>query len=110
MAPYAKGQSGNPAGRRPGTPNRVTAVVREAVLAAFDEVGGKDYLVQVARNEPKVFCALLARLVPTQVRAELETTLPVVVLRDYTGLENGRDGANEGCPEGLDALEQGRCS
>ena len=82
MAPYAKGQSGNPAGRRPGTPNRITAVVREAVLAAFDEVGGKDYLVQIARNEPKVFCALLARLVPTQVRAELETTLPVVVLRD----------------------------
>ena len=70
MAPYAKGQSGNPAGRRPGTPNRITAVVREAVLAAFDEVGGKDYLVEVARNEPKVFCALLARLVPTQVRAE----------------------------------------
>ena len=109
MAPYAKGQSGNPAGRRPGTPNRVTAVVREAVLAAFDEVGGKDYLVQVARDEPKVFCALLARLVPTQVRAEIESTLPVVVLRDYTGLGTGRDGANEGCPEGH-ALEHGRRS
>ena len=51
------------------------------------------------RDEPKVFCALLARLVPTQVRAELESTLPVVVLRDYTG--TGEDGANAGGASGV---------
>ena len=85
MARFVKGQSGNPAGRHPGTPNRVTSAVREAVLAAFDEVGGKNYLVRLAQDDPKTFCALLARLVPMQLRAELDGTDTVVVIRDYTG-------------------------
>jgi len=29
---------------------------------AFTEAGGVDYLLWVARKEPKVFCALLAKL------------------------------------------------
>ena len=52
------------AGRPLGTPNRVGAIVKEAILAAFDKVGGAAYLEQVARQEPKAFCTLLAKLVP----------------------------------------------
>ena len=39
-------------GRKPGTSNRMTREVREAILRAFDQVGGEDYLVQVARDDP----------------------------------------------------------
>ena len=57
-----------PRARREGA----TAAVKEAIVAAFHEVGGKDFLVEVARSDPKVFCTLLSKLVPAQVRAELE--------------------------------------
>jgi len=63
------------AGRPLGTPNRVGAIVKEAILAAFDRVGGVAYLEQVARQEPKAFCTLLAKLVPKN-----ETPTPVATL------------------------------
>jgi hypothetical protein len=85
--PFEKGHQKH-GGRTRGTPNRLPAKVKEAIQAAFDEVGGKDYLVEVARTDPRVFCALLAKLVPAEVRAEVEGgSLPtVVIVRDYTGL------------------------
>ncbi len=63
-------------GREKGTPNKATAAVKEAIVAAFHEVGGKDYLVLVARSDPRVFCTLLSKLVPAQIRAELEGSEP----------------------------------
>ena len=51
-------------GRKPGARNKTTAAVKEAILRAFEEVGGKSYLVDVARKDHKTFCALLGRLVP----------------------------------------------
>ncbi|MGE0258102.1 MAG: hypothetical protein AB7H71_14455 [Alphaproteobacteria bacterium] len=37
------------------------------LITALDRAGGEDYLVQQARENPKAFMSLLARLVPTQV-------------------------------------------
>lgn len=34
---FKKGQSGNPTGRKPGTPNNATATAREAISAALDK-------------------------------------------------------------------------
>ena len=52
-------------GRKPGTPNKLTADVREAINAAFGEVGGTAYLVEIAKADPRTFCTLLSKLVPT---------------------------------------------
>jgi len=38
-------------------------------MNAFEKVGGEDYLVKVARQNPQVFCALLARILPLQLQA-----------------------------------------
>jgi hypothetical protein len=65
----------NRGGRPLGTPNRVGVIVKEAILAAFDRVGGVAYLEQVARQEPKAFCTLLAKLVPKN-----ETPTPIATL------------------------------
>jgi hypothetical protein len=74
-------------GRARGTPNKVTGAVKEAITAAFDEVGGKDYLVEIARSYPKVFCTLLGKLIPSEVRAELEHSgEPLLIIRDFTGM------------------------
>lgn len=53
-------------GSRKGIPNRTTVAVRNAIVDAFERVGGADYLEQVARQEPKVFCVLLAKVLPKQ--------------------------------------------
>ena len=54
-------------GRKAGTPNKISASVKEAILKAFDEAGGQSYLAQVARENPAVFCQLLGKVLPMQV-------------------------------------------
>ncbi len=44
--------------------------MRDAILDAFERAGGVDYLVDVAQSSPEVFCRLLAKLLPTTVRAD----------------------------------------
>jgi hypothetical protein len=63
-------------GRVKGTPNHITKDLREAIMHAFDKVGGEDYLVTVARKNPAVFCALLARILPLQVNTAGATIMP----------------------------------
>ena len=58
-------------GRAKGTPNKTTAAIREAVLHAFDELGGADYLVRLGQEDPKAFCSLLGRVLPREVNAEV---------------------------------------
>jgi hypothetical protein len=55
------------AGRRKGTPNKTTVRVKEAVLAAFDQIGGEQYLMTVALRDPRTFCTLLGRILPTEI-------------------------------------------
>jgi hypothetical protein len=38
------------AGRKKGSPNRLTADVKAAIMAAFDRVGGAEYLKNVAAD------------------------------------------------------------
>jgi hypothetical protein len=75
-----------PVGRKPGSQNKATMAVKDALLQAFDEVGGVDYLVQVAKSDPRTFCMLLAKLLPAELKVESgDDGVPLVVIRDYTG-------------------------
>jgi hypothetical protein len=58
-------------GRPKGVPNKSTAKVKEAILRAFDEAGGHKYLMKVAKDDPKTFCALLGRILPAEISAEV---------------------------------------
>jgi hypothetical protein len=54
-------------GRAKGTPNQLTASIKDAIHNAFGELGGTSYLVHVGRNDPRTFCALLGKLLPTKL-------------------------------------------
>lgn len=56
-----------PIGRAKGTPNALTVSVREAVERAFEKLGGASYLEHVGRTDPRTFCALLSKLLPTKL-------------------------------------------
>jgi hypothetical protein len=82
-------------GRRAGTPDRIGAEVRAAILDAFVQVGGSSYLVRVANEYPAVFCTLLGKILPTEIAADEPITHEVVLkwmtpemakARGYVGL------------------------
>ncbi len=54
-------------GRQKGTVNKLTVSVREAIEHAFDRLGGASYLEHVGRTDPRTFCALLSKLLPTKL-------------------------------------------
>jgi hypothetical protein len=72
-------------GRLPGTKNKTTTQVKEAILAAFDKVGGPAYLQKVAEEDPKTFCSLLGRVLPTEISGPDGGAVGVTFLMNYTG-------------------------
>ena len=52
-------------GRPKGAPNKITSNIRDMLEAAIDEVGGIAYFTKLAESDPKAFCSLLARIIPT---------------------------------------------
>ncbi len=69
MSDYKRPKSG---GRKKGTPNKTTASVKKAIMEAFKSAGEAEYLARVAEEDPKTFCALLGRVLPAEVKAELD--------------------------------------
>ena len=57
-------------GRNKGTPNKLTSMVKEAILEAAIAAGGGDglvgFLTQQAKNDPARFMPLLTKLIPIQ--------------------------------------------
>ena len=54
-------------GRQKGTVNKLTVSIRDAIEHAFDRLGGVSYLEHVGRSDPRTFCALLSKLLPTKL-------------------------------------------
>jgi len=68
-----------PAGRPAGVKNRLTNL-REAVLEAFEMVGGAQYLAKLAAgtsSDRAAFVGLVAKVLPTQVQADISGGIQV---------------------------------
>jgi len=65
-------------GRKPGQANRMTRVLKEAIIMAAENVGadgkGKDglvgYLERIARRDMKAFAPLLGKMLPLQISGD----------------------------------------
>ena len=62
--PARIGQGARGPGRPKGSPNRVTADVREMVIAALQRAGGVRYLARQAELNPVAFLALVGKTLP----------------------------------------------
>lgn len=60
-------------GRVKGGPNKVTGDVCRAICEAFEPLGEVDFLVRVGEDIPRTFLALLSRVLPAEIKAELST-------------------------------------
>ena len=61
-------------GRPQGVPNRLTADIKGMILGALDELGGQDYLVAQARENPTAFLSLVGKILPKAVKADVSAT------------------------------------
>lgn len=62
--PFVKGHQ-KMGGRVAGTPNKID--LKEATLKAFDEVGGAEYLKNIARTAPNAFLNFVGKFVAKDV-------------------------------------------
>lgn len=75
-------QGSKTGGRQKGTPNKTTALLKDAILKAAELAGNKvddggngglvSYLEKQAIQNPGPFLALLGKVLPMQVNAELD--------------------------------------
>ncbi len=91
MAKFEKGHE-KKGGRQPNSLNTLTKTVKDTVLSVFIEIQ-EDPEVKLsvfAKNYPKEFYAIAAKLIPTEVNANIQTNIiKVKVPGEIT--ENDRD-------------------
>jgi len=54
-------------GRPKGAVNKLTKTIREAVEISFAQIGGADWLVKMADDQPVAYMTLLGKVLPQQV-------------------------------------------
>lgn len=72
---FKPGQSGNPAGKKPGTQNKVTKTLKAATMEAFDRLGGVEWLVKMGEgttDDRRAFMTLLAKILPAEINANVQ--------------------------------------
>lgn len=57
-------------GRPKGAMNKHTASIKEMVLGALQDAGGREYLLRQANANPVAFMGLIGRVLPLQVTGE----------------------------------------
>jgi hypothetical protein len=68
-------------GRPPGSPNKVSALLKDAILQAATDAGNGDmveYLKQQAIANPGPFLALLGKVLPTQIAGDADAPLETI--------------------------------
>jgi hypothetical protein len=57
-------------GRKKGTPNKVSATVKQNVLEVFEKLGGVNAMTCWAIEDPRSFYQLYGKLIPTEQAIE----------------------------------------
>ena len=83
-------------GRPKGSRNKLNVSLKEMILGALSDAGGKNWLAQQARENPAAFMALLAKLLPLELKQESAQPEPLTI-RVIGGLPDdiGQFGADE---------------
>lgn len=66
-------------GRKKGTPNKISADLKEMILGALDQAGGKEggqaYLLRQATENPTAFLSLVGKVLPMTVQGDPDNPL-----------------------------------
>ena len=64
---------------------------KKAILQAFENAGGVEYLEGIAKDDPRTFCALLGKIIPTTIAGDEDKPLRAITkIEIVAGKGNGR--------------------
>jgi hypothetical protein len=66
-------------GRVKGVPNKLTSDMREMIRGALDDVGGREFLAEQARENPVAFLNLVGKIIPREVEAKITGAIELVL-------------------------------
>lgn len=64
---------------RKGSPNKITAELKDMILNALDLAGGERYLLEQAQKNPTAFLTLVGKILPMQLTGENGGTIKITV-------------------------------
>ncbi len=64
-------------GRKKGSQNKNTHEIKSMIMAALDKVGGEEYFVTQALENPVAFLGLIGKILPKEVSAELSGNMNI---------------------------------
>jgi hypothetical protein len=73
---WKKGQSGNPAGRKPGSRGKLASEFVDALQADFEQHGSA-VIAKVRTESPAIYLKVVANLMPARLEAQLEAKIEV---------------------------------
>ena len=69
-------------GRKKGTPNKQTALIKDAIIEAAEKAGGPNgmvgYLQRQADENPTAFLGLLGKIIPMQVTGDPDAPIQII--------------------------------
>ena len=68
-------------GRVKGSQNKITKTVKQALLESLDRVGGVEWFVQLAQDDPKTYAQLIGRIIPLQIKADVDHTVSGILFK-----------------------------
>ena len=74
-------------GRQVGTPNKVTAIFKDAVRTVYEDIGGHAAFAAWAKENPTEFYRIAARLIPTEMASQ-GTNINVTINRFPSQIED----------------------
>ena len=79
-------------GRQPGSLNKMSGDIKTMVVGALAGVGGTEYLMRQAEENPAAFMSLVGRVLPLQVTGNGGGALRIEVV---TGVPRDDDGPDD---------------
>lgn len=64
-------------GRKKGSQNKNTQEIKSMIMAALDNVGGVEYFITQAKENPIAFLGLIGKILPKEIAAELNGNMTI---------------------------------
>lgn len=83
---YKPGQSGNPAGRKKGSRNKLGEAFLSELLADFEDYGAAA-IADCRKEDPAAYCRIIAAIIPKELDTTDEERLLEKFLEEFTTVE-----------------------